>query len=172
MNVRLLLVVVSLLFLCACTTTMTTNPQVAALGDPNFRISGKVIYDGNREYLPRTIADEPGADVGLTFQYRYNAVYGSRDVPDMIALLNPLDIIGCPTGNAKLTIIGRLDILKGGKVIKTYTATSVGKRTRNLFSEGGTFSEMRKKGLMAVRDNIEAQMYQNRDFLNTLSSSR
>jgi len=38
----------------------------------------------------------------------------------------------------------------------------------SLFSEGETFSELRKKGLTAVRDNIEMQMYEDREFLSQL----
>ncbi len=37
-------------------------------------------------------------------------------------------------------------------------------KTRNLFYEGETYSEMRKKGLIEVRNNIESQMHDDRAF--------
>ncbi len=173
-NRRLLYVAIGLFctfLLFGCATSMEVTPKVEQINNIDFQIKGKIIYDGNREYLPRVIVDESISDSGLTFQYTYNAIYGKHDVPEVVALFNPLNIVGFPTGENSLTIIGKLDILKGKELIKSYTATCVLEKTRNLFSEGETFSEIRKKGLIAVRDNIEAQIYQDRDFLSKLKSA-
>lgn len=170
-RLRYVILSLSFMLLYSCATTMEVTPKVEQINNIDFRIGGRVICEGNREYLPRIINDEPVSDSKLTFQYTYNALYGKHDIPEVIALFNPLNIVGFPTGENSLTIIGKLDILKGKKVIKSYTATCVLEKTRNLFSEGETFSEIRKKGLIAVRDNIEVQIYQDRDFLSKLKSA-
>lgn len=167
-NWRLLYYVVfslTSILLYGCATTMEVTPQVAPIDNVNFRIKGKVIYEGNKEYLPRVIIDESVSNAEVTFQYSYNAIYGKHDVPAIIALYNPLDIVGFPTGGDELTIVGKLDILKGVEIIKSYAATCILKKARSLYSTTN-FSELRKKGLITVRDNIEAQMYQDKDFLN------
>jgi hypothetical protein len=41
-------------------------------------------------------------------------------------------------------------------------------KTRTIFSEGETLSEIRKRGLLAVRDSIEAQMYADQDMLRDI----
>ena len=159
-----LLIGIFFILLYGCATTMEIKPQVAQIDNVDFRIKGKIIYEGNKEYLPRVLVDEPISDNQLIFKYMYKAVYGKHDVPDLVALYNPLTIVGFPTGENTLTIIGKLDVLKGEEVIKSYMATCILEKTRSLFSEG-TFTEMRKKGLIAVRDNIETQMYLDKDYL-------
>jgi hypothetical protein len=162
-----LLIGIFSILLHGCATTMEIKPQVAQIEKTDFRIKGKIIYEGNKEYLPRVLVDQPISDNQLVFKYMYKAIYGKHDVPDLVALYNPLTIVGFPTGENTLTILGKLDVLKGEEVIKSYTATCILEKTRSLFSEG-TFTEMRKKGLIAVRNNIEIQMYLDKDYLEKL----
>lgn len=171
-RLRYVILSLSLILLYSCATTMEVTPKVEQINNMDFRIGGRVICEGNREYLPRIINDEPVSDSKLTFQYTYNALYGKHDIPEVIALFNPLSIVGFPTGENTLTIIGKLDILKEKEVVKSYIATCILEKTRNLLSEGETFSEMRKKGLIAVRDNIEVQVYQDRDLLKKLLTDK
>lgn len=152
-----------------CATTMKIEPEASQIDNIDFRIKGKVIYEGNKEYLPRVLIDEPISESELILKYIYQAIYGKHDVPDLVALYNPLTIVGFPTGENTLTIIGKLDVLKGEEVIKSYVATCILEKTRSLFSEGA-FTEMRKKGLIAVRNNIEAQVYLDRDHWEKLLS--
>ncbi|MGH7407872.1 MAG: hypothetical protein ACREKF_07695 [Candidatus Methylomirabilales bacterium] len=131
-----------------------------------FQLIGAIRYDGNREYLPRLLTGDPASR--FTLRYVHEATYGGQDVPGAVALFNPLTGLGFPTGERQLTIIGRLDIVaESGEVVKSYTATSVLERTRSLWSDE-TLSELRRKGLLGVRDNIEAQLYQDREFLKKL----
>jgi len=155
------------IFISGCATTMKVSPQMAQMDNIAFRIGGKIICEGNKEYLPRILVDESAPNSKLVFKYEYNAIYGKHDVPDLVALYNPLTIVGFPTGENTITIVGKLDVMKGEEVIKSYTATCCLEKMRNLFSES-TFTEMRKKGLMAVRDNIEVQVYSDRAFLEKL----
>lgn len=171
---RLLYVTIILfsIFLCGCATTIVVTPEVEHLDNiADFKIKGKIIYNGNREYLPRTITDDSASDSILTFQYVYNVTYGKDNIPQAIPLFNPLTIVGFPIGENTLVVTGKLDILKGREVLKSYTATCGFEKARNIFSEGDTFSELRKRGLITVRDNIEAQMYQDRDFLSKLKTT-
>ncbi len=154
-----------------CGTAMVVTPPAVPLTNVDFRIKGKVIYEGNREYLPRTIVDAAEEDSSLTFQYTYNVTHGKDDVPQLLPLFNPLTLVGFPIGEDTMFITGRLKISKRNEVVKTYTATCGFEKTRNIFWQGETFSELRRKGLIVVRDNIEAQMYQERDLFSKLSTA-
>lgn len=160
-----------LVILCGCATSMTVTPKIQDNGNGNFQIAGNLACEGNTQYAPRCIVNNPNTPSTLTFQYKYLAMYGKHDIPNAVALFNPLTIVGFPTGENTLTVTGKLDVMKGGEILKTYTSTCVLEKTRNIFSEGETFSEIRKKGLFAIRDNIEAQLYQDREFLlqNTMT---
>ena len=68
-------------------------------------------------------------------------------------------------GHKSQYVVGNLEIRDGEKVVKTYTAMA----TLNDYSEfSDTLTEMRRRGLLAVRDNIEAQMYLDGEFLRNL----
>ncbi|NOY84232.1 MAG: hypothetical protein GXO96_05320 [Nitrospirae bacterium] len=67
-------------------------------------------------------------------------------------------------------ITGKLEILKKDVVIKTFTATCGFEKIRSIFSEGETFSELRYKGLIVVRNNIETQMAQEKIFFSQLTA--
>lgn len=160
------------IFLSGCAATMVVTPQPEQLiniGD--FKIKGKIIYEGNKEYFPRTIIEDSASDPLFIYQYTYNVNYGRDNIHQAIPLFNPLTLVGFPIGEDTLMIAGKLEILKGKEVLKSYTATCAFNKSRNIFSEGETFSELRKRGLLAVRDNIEAQMCQDKDFLLTLKPS-
>jgi hypothetical protein len=158
-----------LIVVTGCGTTMVMNPQTPKYnGAIDFRIKGKIVYQGNREYLPKTIMDDPNSVSALTIRYEYDVTYGRDDVHQALPLFNPLTIIGCPIGEDTLAACGKLEILQGEKSLKSYAACCAFQKTRGLFYEGDTFSELRKKGLLEVRNNIEMQMYQDRDFLMSL----
>jgi hypothetical protein len=61
-----------------------------------------------------------------------------------------------------------LEILKTGRVVKTYTGTAGVRQYRSWWWEGQTATEMRRRGLLMVRDSIEGQMYQERGALDAL----
>jgi len=146
---------------------MKIDPQVKRPDNIDFQLKGIVIYEGNKEFLPRVLIDEPVTKPKIDLKYSYDVLYGKQDVPEVLALYNPLTIAGFPTGENTVTVIGRLDILRGGEVIRSYGSTCILEKTRNLFSEG-TFTEMRKKGLIAVRDNIENQICSDKNNLEKL----
>lgn len=155
-------------FLCGCATNIAVTPH--NMGNEiksSFQIVGKVKYDGNKDYLPRAInGSSPQSDISI--KYEYNITYGKDKTPQALPLFNPLTIVGFPIGEDTMVITGNLTISKEGKVIKAYTATCGLEKTRSIFSEGETFSELRKKGLLLVRDNIEIQMCQDKEALLNL----
>lgn len=148
---------------CAPNVIITPDITVTPTGD--FLLGGKIDYDGNKEYLPRTVTADPSLEPLLFLRYRYEVTYGRDAVPQVLPLFNPLTIIGFPIGADTVVVTGKLEILKGSSAVKTYSAVCILDKHRTIFSEGETMSEIRKRGLLAVRDNIEAQMYVDRDLL-------
>lgn len=170
----LIFLVITINFVLAgCATKMVTIPDVKQSADRDFQIKGKIVYEGNREYLPKTITADSGSDFDnvITFEYSYTVTYGRDNIPQVLPLFNPLTIVGFPIGENTLVVVGKLDVLNGKEVIKSYTSTCALEKTRSIFSEGDTFSEIRRKGLLSVRDNIEAQMCQDRDFFTRINAS-
>jgi len=146
---------------------MKIEPQVKPPESIDFGMKGKVIYEGNKEYLPRVLIDEPVTNPKIDLKYTYDVFYGKKDVPNALALYNPFTIVGFPIGENTVSVIGTLDILRGEEVIKSYRSICILEKTRNLFSEG-TFTQMRRKALIAVRDNIEGQICSDKNYLETL----
>ena len=156
------LLLLLLLVIVGC-STMSVTPELATLDTAPVLIKGPVQYDGNRLYLPRTISEGDPSEYGLRFRYTTSETQ-DRSSWDVIALLNPLSLLGFPTGRRNSTVTGNLEILKDSEVVKTYTATCLQEAHRGIYY-GESFSDLRRTGLGAVRDNIEAQMSQDRELL-------
>ncbi|HKC93917.1 MAG TPA: hypothetical protein VKB81_07850 [Nitrospira sp.] len=152
-----------LFFVCVGCTTITVTPEVSVFEKVGVLMTGQIQYDGKREYLPRSISEAPMSEHGLTFRYSTTEAQ-NRSGWDIIALFNPLTILGSPTGSLTSTLSAKLDIIKETEVIKSYTATCIQTATKGIYY-GESFSELRRKGLLVVRDNIETQMFQDREYL-------
>jgi hypothetical protein len=165
-----LFLLLSVFSVTGCATSMKVTPTMEEFNCHQFHIGGTIHYNKNIQYLPRTIKSENMAEKNdsLFFYYDYQVSYG-RDYlfnsGELVPLFNPLTLIGSPIGEDDVCVVGKLDILHGGKVVKTYKSVCLLEKIRNLFYQGETFSEMRKKGLFAVRNNIETQMCQDKEFL-------
>lgn len=155
--------------LVACGTKIIAAPPIEPVAKIEFSLPGSIVYEGKREYLPRTLANAPGSD--LTLRYTYEVGYGKDRTYAAAHLFNPLTVVGFPIGEDTVAVSGKLEIARGGEVLKTYMATCGFEKTRNLFYEGETYSELRLRGLQCVRENIEAQMHQERDVLSKLSKT-
>ena len=145
---------------------MVAAPQIDPVAKIEFSLPGKILYEGKRDYLPRTLAGV--ADSDLTLKYTYDVVYGKDKTEQAAVLYNPLTILGFPIGEDMIAASGKLEIARGDELLKTYTATCGFEKTRNLFYEGDTFAELRLRALACVRENIEAQMQGEREFLSKL----
>jgi hypothetical protein len=157
-----------LLFAIVGCSSMSVTPELAPLNKAPVLIKGPIQYDGNRLYLPRTIAEGDLSEYGLRFRYITSETQ-DRSSWDVIALLNPLSVLGFPTGRRNSTVTGTLEMLKGAEVVKSYTATCLQEAHRGIYY-GESFSDLRRTGLVAVRDNIEAQMFQDRELLEKATS--
>ena len=153
-----------------CGTTMAITPQVAIRDVSGYQVKGKILYDGNPDYLPRTVANGNPAESALSFRFSYECAYGSDNTSQLLPLVNPLSIVGFPIGANTLVVTEKLDVYKEDLLIKSYTATCMMDKTRNLFYEGETYSELRKRGLIEARNNIESQMYEDKDFFVNLNA--
>jgi len=147
-----------------CGTRMAITPQVASRDVAGFKVKGNIVYEGNPDYLPRTISQGNPGESDLSFRYAYQCAYGRDNTPQAIPLFNPFSLVGFPIGANTLVIAGKLDVYRGDALVKSYSATCAMDKTRNLFYEGETYSELRKRGLVEVRNNIESQMHEDRDF--------
>jgi len=162
---RLILCLLVSLIFSACAPNILMTPDLAIVQSADFSLSGIIDYEGNAEYLPRTVSAESHPRSPLTLRYQYGVTYGRDAVHQALPLFNPLTIIGFPIGANTVVVSAKLDVLKESSLIKTYTAVCVLDKHRTIFSEGETLSELRRRGLLAVRDNIETQMYGDRDLL-------
>ena len=165
---RLTLAAVALLLTIAgcSTTSMVVAPSMDVLSSGDgFRLRGQLEFDGNRDYLPRTIADTPSPS-GLTFRYAYAVTTDSERTSIFGLMFAPAPVLGIPgvMGGDELGAVAQLEIRRRGDA-KTYAATAVVKKKPTMFDEGQTFTEMRRRALIAVRDSIEAQMIRDREIL-------
>lgn len=144
---------------------MVITPEIVAVVPSGFRLSGKIDYDGNVEYLPRTIVADSQSEAQLTLRYRHDVSYGRDSVNQLLPLINPLTIIGFPIGADTVVVKSTLEVLRRDAVVKAYEAACIIDKHRTIFWEGETMTGLRRRGLMAVRDNIEAQMRNDSEFL-------
>ena len=148
-----------------CAPNVVITPDIAVIPGKAFAVCGKLDYDGNSEYLPRTVSVASDAEALLTFRYRYNVTYGRDAVHQALPLFNPLTIVGFPIGADTVVVTAKLEILKGNTQFKAYSSMCMLDKHRTIFWEGENMTELRKRGLLAVRDNIESQMYVDKDLL-------
>ena len=149
----------------ACAPNVVITPDLAIVPSSDFSLGGKIDYEGNAEYLPRTVSAESHPEAALILRYRYDVTYGRDAVHQAFPLFNPLTIVGFPIGADTVVVTAKLDVLKGSSQVKAYAAVCVLDKHRTIFWEGESMSELRKRGLLAVRENIETQMYGDRDLL-------
>jgi hypothetical protein len=162
--------VTAILSLClaSCASTHVSGPPSAGAAAPlpSERLQASVEYSGNPDYLPRMLQGN-GAGEARTpvfFRYAYDVSY---DVPTESGLnvFNPLLIVGVPKSTDVVVVKGVLEVLKPGTVLKRYEHRLVLDKSKTLFSEGETLSEIRRKGLLLVRDHIDEQLVADDSFL-------
>jgi len=156
--------------LSGCIGSVHIRPEMEALPIGDFRLKAKVVFDGNRDYLPRVLQDSPVGDDGVVADYQYVISHDSVNM-DIIALYNPLSLVGFPSGSNQLTLHAELKIQKKGELLKSYRAICAVEQATGLWSFR-TLTEMRRDGLNALRDNIETQLVQDRRYIETLAPAR
>lgn len=154
--------------LTACETQVTLTPTLSAQASPTCVIAAPVSYDGQPVYLPQVISAGPGTDGGTLLRYSYNTQYDGKQQATVLQPLNPLLLVGFPTGSNAITVSGLLEVLRDGKPVRVYEAACALKRSSTVFSEGETMTALRRRGLLLVRDNISAQICHDQQGLRAL----
>jgi len=142
----------------ACSVHTYLTPTVGTSVRPDCALYGHLSYDGNRDYLPAVLVEHAESPADAVLRYTHEERYGLKEVPAMVQFVNPLNLVGFPTGSTSLAISGRLDVMRGGAVVRSFAAVAAMRGNRSMFSEGETFTAMRRRGLLLVRDNISAQV--------------
>ena len=145
----------ALLASCADTRISAPPPEVP-LPESAF-LCGKLQYTGsNPEWLPRALRDEP-ADTTRTLRFEYEIAYGIDD-ESAFDLFNPLLILGATKSKDSMYVLGVLTLTRDGKTLKDYRETITVDKSKSVFSEGETLTEMRRQGLLRLRDLIDARL--------------
>ena len=145
--------------LAGCTTTsVVITPQLAEKNTATCQIHTSVRYEGKPDYLPAALVADPAASGQVTFRYAYEAQYGLKETNFFLTAVNPLTLVGFPTGSDSLVITGRVDVVRGDETVRSYVAAAAMGRSSTVFYEGETFTDMRRRGLLLVRDNLSGQL--------------
>lgn len=147
-----------LLVSTACSTSVHLTPTLAASARGDCSVFGHLVYAGNPEYLPTALVEEASRPADAVLRYGHEEHYGLSELPGGVQVVNPLHLAGFPTGESSLTVVGRLDVVRAGTIVRSFAAAAAMTRSQSMFSEGETFTEMRRRGLLIVRDNISAQV--------------
>jgi hypothetical protein len=149
-----------------CETTVAVTPQMNHQAvDVGCVIRAPLRYEGKADYLPRSLVAEPDSAKSVVIRYGYTTQYGFKQTAVGLTLVNPLTLFGFPTGSDSLVITGQLDVLQDDAPIRSYAAAASMKRAGTVFSEGETYTEMRLRGLLLVRDNINSQICKDESIL-------
>jgi hypothetical protein len=154
--------------LAGCATTIAVTPKLAATAAAHCEIHAPLSYEGKPDYLPTVLIQEPAASSTVLLHYRFDVDYDARPLNDIATLVNPLTLLGFPTGHDYISVVGTLDLIQAGTTVRSYAAAAALKRTGTVFGEGDSFTAMRRQGLLAVRDNISAQVCQDMPVLMPL----
>jgi hypothetical protein len=169
---RLLLVSTLCLVLAACAGTRVSESNIVAVAPEHVaRLRANVDYTGNADYLPRMVQPDAGAQKRVVIRYSHDVSYY---VPgeNPAQLFNPLLIAGMAKSSDKIVVTGLLEVVKDGGVVRRYQKVLVLDKDKTLFSEGETLSEMRRKGLLLVRDAIDQMLAADEDALRALLAER
>lgn len=155
------------LLLAGCATEVHIKPDVGPKPAGAVSVSSNIVFEGNRDYLPRNLRQATDNPAGITVYYRYDVAYGTKNL-GAAALFDPITIFGLPTGKDILTIVAELRIQRGSRLLKAYQSACQIVERSNLWTNR-TQTELRREGLLAVRDNIESQLALDREYLASLA---
>jgi hypothetical protein len=155
--------------LVGCAATVTVTPSLTEKAAV-CQIRAAVWYDGKPEYLPEVLIADASARPPAGFRYSYEARYGLDEYNAFLVAVNPLSLVGFPTGKDNVVVTGRVDLMRGKTIVRTYAAAASLRETPTIFGEGETFTDMRHRGLMLVRENLSTQLCEDQAALRTLLS--
>jgi len=155
------------LWLSAC-TSLNVAPVLPPSHEPSQPLSLRATYKGDPRHLPPSVVAASTPDA--PFEYAFRVDYERHDVPALLEALNPLTILGFPVGRTDVTAVATLTAREAGVVVKRYEATAVARQTRTMYSSDSQ-TELRARALAAVRDNIEAQISADAQYLLGLQAA-
>jgi hypothetical protein len=164
---RAFLLVVALIIIQGCTSTKSSVKPVGEISEANRSIlCGVVVYDGhNRDYLPLSLRNTPDRKKVL-IQYQYEVKYGVED-DTAFDLFNPLLLFGVPKSEDSVVVLGKLEIKNDSGFEKTYEEVIVLRKYKNIFSEGETLTDIRRKGLIQMRNKIDSAIAEDRGLFSS-----
>jgi hypothetical protein len=155
----------ALLVGCAATANVTPTLSEKAAA---CQIRAAVWFDGKPEYVPAVLIADATAHPEAGFRYSYEARYGLNEYNAFLVAVNPLSLVGFPTGKDNVVVTGRIELERNKTILRTYAAAASLKVTPTIFGEGETFTDMRRRGLMLVRENLSAQLCEDQSVLRTM----
>lgn len=165
--IRLLLGSILLFLSASCTSIVVKPDNVGPIENSSLVLKANLTFDGNPLYIPKTIVESKASD--LEIDYEYKVFYdGTKLNHEIIAGILPTTLLGLPTGGDDILVVAKLTVRKGGNAVKSYTAEARVTRPRSLFLGGVNKTELRKKGLLAVKENLENQMMHDHELLSKL----
>lgn len=157
------------MWLAGCAATVSVTPKVSEKAAV-CQIRATVQFDGKPEYVPGVLIGDASVHSAARFLYSFEAQYGLDEYNAFFVAVNPLSLVGFPTGSDNLVVTGRIDLLRGETIVRSYAAAASMKRTPTIFGEGETFTDMRRRGLLLVKENLSAQLCQDQSTLTPLLS--
>lgn len=152
--------------LASCASTKISVDEVGDLPDEQQGfICGSLVYDQhNTNYVPLSLRDMPTSN-GVSLDYKYEIKYGLED-DTAFDLFNPLLFAGMPKSQDNIYVAGRLWIRTSDGFERRYEESFVMSKAKTLFSEGETLTDIRRKGLILLRNKIDAQLIADKDLLS------
>ncbi|MHB8471799.1 MAG: hypothetical protein ACYDC8_02885 [Gammaproteobacteria bacterium] len=147
---------------CAATKYSDGGSASVLNTPPPYQITARVNYDKNPAYLPRSLISASSGSA-LVADYVYEVNYGMGH-EHVLTVFNPLLIAGMSKTEDSVFIGGQLKIYRGDQLLRKYEETVTLSKGKTLYSEGDTLTEIRKQGLLHVRDKIDEQVYADKAF--------
>jgi len=157
-----------LLMSLGCSANLQILPEMPSPPLPlEIVLQGRVDYNGNPAYLPRTIVQAQGPGQKLVLRYRYEEIHSYSGFP-VFNTISGLLLRYQTVGEKRSVVSGTLAIIRDTTIFKTYKGQATLSGRADFMTE--TLSEMRLRGLLAVRENIESQMIKDKESLQTLAA--
>lgn len=163
-------IAISTFLFLGCQSKVTVSPQLQSSNRKLECFQGKVVYDGNQLYLPRTINDCKTEVSDIEYVYKYDIKYlATPAAAELGAAFIPTTIVGTPTGHDLVKVEVSLDITACTKRIRKFEASCELRSYRGVFAGATDNYSLRKQCLLLARDNIEQQMLAEQSLLESLS---
>jgi hypothetical protein len=73
-------------------------------------------------------------------------------------IFNPFLIVGVPKSADTVVVRGTLELIRQSEVVKRYEKKLTLSKNKNVYNDGDTLTEIRKQGLLQVRDHIDREL--------------